>query len=108
MYLFADPKGQEGKDRLGALLATTDGFELAEYDLRLRGEGQILGDRQHGLPALRLASVLDRRRTHRDRPCGRAHDRSRPTRTWPQPQHRPLLAEVKRVFREAWEWVSSG
>ncbi len=58
IYLFADPRGQEGRDRMNALVSTSDGFELAEHDLRLRGEGQILGDRQHGLPALRLASVL--------------------------------------------------
>ncbi len=56
--LFADPKTSEGRERMAAIEATNDGFELAEYDLRLRGEGHILGDRQHGLPALRLASVL--------------------------------------------------
>ena len=49
----------------------SDGFELAEQDLRLRGEGQILGDRQHGLPALRLASVLTDGAAHRDGARGR-------------------------------------
>ena len=107
VYLFADPKGQEGKDRLGALLATTDGFELAEYDLRLRGEGQILGDRQSGMPALRLASVLtDGELIELAR--SDAHRIIEGDPHLAAPQHRPLLAEVKRVFKEAWEWVSSG
>jgi ATP-dependent DNA helicase RecG len=43
--------------RLEALVETTDGFELAEVDLELRGEGQLLGTRQSGLPDLRFASL---------------------------------------------------
>jgi ATP-dependent DNA helicase RecG len=43
--------------RLQALVETTDGFKLAEVDLELRGEGQLLGTRQSGLPDLRYASV---------------------------------------------------
>jgi ATP-dependent DNA helicase RecG len=48
--------------RLEALVATTDGFELAEVDLELRGEGQLLGTRQSGLSDLRFARLV------RDRP----------------------------------------
>jgi ATP-dependent DNA helicase RecG len=47
---------------LQALEATCDGFELAEVDLRLRGEGTILGSRQKGRSDLKLASL----RRHRD------------------------------------------
>jgi ATP-dependent DNA helicase RecG len=43
--------------RLQALVDTTDGFELAEVDLELRGEGELLGTRQSGLPDLRFASL---------------------------------------------------
>jgi ATP-dependent DNA helicase RecG len=43
--------------RLGALVATTDGFELAEKDLEQRREGQLLGLTQSGLPPLRVASL---------------------------------------------------
>jgi ATP-dependent DNA helicase RecG len=56
--------GPEGEDdlasqRLAAVARTTDGFELAEEDLRLRGEGTILGSRQKGQSDLRLASLSD-------------------------------------------------
>jgi ATP-dependent DNA helicase RecG len=40
-----------------AIAKTTDGFELAEVDLSLRGEGEILGTRQHGLPRFRVAEL---------------------------------------------------
>ncbi len=107
VYLFADPRSSEGKERMAAIASTTDGFELAEYDLRLRGEGQILGDRQHGMPALRLASVLtDGEVIEAARSDARSIVASDPHLR--RPEHRPLLAEVKRVFAEAWEWVSSG
>jgi ATP-dependent DNA helicase RecG len=48
-----------GGDRLAAVARSTDGFELAEVDLRLRGEGTILGARQKGQSDLRLASLSD-------------------------------------------------
>ena len=45
------------QERLQALVDTTDGFELAEKDLELRGEGQLLGTRQHGLSDLRFTKL---------------------------------------------------
>jgi ATP-dependent DNA helicase RecG len=105
--LFADPKTDDGRRRMAAIAAVNDGFALAEEDLRLRGEGQVLGARQSGLPELRIASVL------RD---GDLLDAARADAGLlvdadphlDAPDHAPLLEQVKRRFGADWEWVSSG
>jgi len=51
--------GEEGNERLAAVAGSTDGFALAEADLRVRGEGTLLGARQKGQSDLRLASLSD-------------------------------------------------
>jgi ATP-dependent DNA helicase RecG len=56
-YLLSTDPGPDGERRLGALEGTTDGFELAEVDLEVRGEGTILGTRQKGRTDLKLASL---------------------------------------------------
>jgi ATP-dependent DNA helicase RecG len=55
--LFADPASEAARIRLEAIAEQRDGFKLAEVDLSLRGEGEILGTRQHGLPRFRAASL---------------------------------------------------
>ena len=49
--LFGDPTSRAARRRLDAIATERDGFKLAEVDLTLRGEGEILGTRQSGLPA---------------------------------------------------------
>ncbi len=56
-YLMGDPATADGTARLEALVASTDGFHLAEVDLELRGEGTIMGQRQKGRNDLLLASL---------------------------------------------------
>ncbi len=56
-FLVGEPATGDGEARIEALVATTDGFELAEVDLELRGEGTIMGERQKGRSDLRLASL---------------------------------------------------
>ncbi len=56
-YLFGGGANPGAEQRLGALERSTDGFELAEVDLELRGEGTILGVRQKGATDLKLASL---------------------------------------------------
>ncbi|MGH2982010.1 MAG: ATP-dependent DNA helicase RecG [Solirubrobacterales bacterium] len=55
--LFADGAGEMARSRLEALAGERDGFKLAEVDLALRGEGEILGTRQHGLPRFSVATL---------------------------------------------------
>src|SRR6185503_7922229 len=57
--LFGDPGSELARRRLAAIEAERDGFKLAEVDLALRGEGEILGTRQHGLPRFRVAVLPD-------------------------------------------------
>ena len=55
--LFAEEAGELARRRLQALVETGDGFKLAEIDLELRGEGEILGTRQSGLPRFAVAKL---------------------------------------------------
>ena len=58
VLLYQYPISEAGRERLDALVATTDGFEIAERDLALRGPGDFFGTRQSGLPTLRVGDLL--------------------------------------------------
>ena len=55
--LFAEDAGGLARRRLEAVAGERDGFKLAEIDLSLRGEGEVLGTRQHGLPRFAVAEL---------------------------------------------------
>jgi ATP-dependent DNA helicase RecG len=58
VLLYQYPITEQGKERLKALTDTTDGFEIAERDLQLRGPGDFFGTRQSGMPTLRVGDLL--------------------------------------------------
>ena len=57
VLLYKQPLGETARGRLNVMRQTEDGFVIAEEDLRLRGGGEVLGTRQSGLPAFRIASL---------------------------------------------------
>ncbi len=66
ILLYASPLSQTARARLRVIYETTDGFEIARQDLMLRGPGEVLGERQSGVPLLRFADL------ERDEPLVRA------------------------------------
>ncbi|MFM7717911.1 MAG: ATP-dependent DNA helicase RecG [Actinomycetota bacterium] len=93
---------EEARARLAAMARTTDGFELADEDLRLRGEGTLFDIRQSGMPDLRLARLpedLDLVRRARDRAFALVAED--PTLA----AHAGLHAEVRERFRASMEWL---
>jgi ATP-dependent DNA helicase RecG len=57
--LVSDNKSQSSQERLNVMKNTSNGFEIADYDLKTRGPGDFFGKRQHGLPSLVIADMLN-------------------------------------------------
>jgi len=58
-FLLSDTDSGDGRARLKAMERTNDGFEIAEQDIKLRGPGDLLSTRQHGLPELKIADLVE-------------------------------------------------
>ncbi len=97
VHLISASKSEASLARLSAMERTDDGFELAQYDLSLRREGDILGNRQHGASALKLVNVVRDaaiiEAAHAD-----AAEIMREDPNLEEPQHRALALEAKRTF----------
>ena len=57
--LVANPKTESGKQRMKIMTETTNGFVLAEEDLKMRGSGEIFGTRQSGIPEFQVADIIE-------------------------------------------------
>ena len=90
----------ESRERLRVLAKTADGFRIAEEDLKLRGPGDFFGKRQHGLPELRLADMVEDMDTLRlCRDCADAILADDPN--LDKPENQPLLTEMQDLFRRS-------
>jgi ATP-dependent DNA helicase RecG len=96
--LFQGSVDEEGHSRLQAVAATSSGFDIAELDLRLRGAGDVVGLRQHGLPEMRAADLLDHALLQR---ATRAAERW--LETDPELDRHPALAEAMNGYRSVFD-----
>lgn len=91
-------KRDESLARLAAMETTDDGFELAAYDLSLRREGDILGNRQHGASGLKLVNIMRDgaviEAAHKDAQAILDLDPN-----LEEPDHRALAREVRLAFK---------
>ena len=97
--LVTASRSQTARERLRALCATNDGFQIAEEDLRLRGPGDFFGKRQHGLPQLKVADfAADMELLKEARQAAQELTAADPE--LKKPAHRLLRRKVRELFKE--------
>lgn len=97
--LVTATRNEQSRERLRVLAGTTDGFQIAEEDLKLRGPGDFFGQRQHGLPQLHIADLAGDVRLLKEAQAAAqtllAEDPGLARR-----EHAQLLERVRRMFAE--------
>lgn len=71
--MISDAQNEETTHRLQTLASTTDGFKIADEDLKLRGPGDFFGSRQHGLPEMKIADMMTDGEAIRETHAAAAH-----------------------------------
>lgn len=95
--LISDAQNAEAKRRLGIMEETTDGFKIADEDLKLRGPGDFFGARQHGLPELKIADMLTDTAVLKETQAA-AREITESDRELSLPNNRALKAAVLKLF----------
>ena len=95
--LLSDRQTEETRARLKVMTQTNDGFRISQEDLRLRGPGDFFGQRQHGLPAMKIADLsCDMRLLDEAQTAARQLMERDPELT--DPAHRPLRRRIRQLF----------
>ena len=97
--LVTSTRNPDSRARLKVLTKTTDGFQIAEEDLKLRGPGDFFGQRQHGLPQLRIADLAGDMRVLKEAQLA-AQELLERDPGLKRPEHAPLLKQVHRLFEQ--------
>ena len=97
--LVTDTRNPDSIQRLRVLASTTDGFKIAEEDLKLRGPGDFFGSRQHGMPAMRLADLTGDMRLLQEAQQAALKLLSTDPRL-EQQENRGVLRKVRRMFAD--------
>ena len=99
---MTDHVTEESKQRLRTMSSTSDGFAIAEEDLKMRGPGDFFGQRQHGLPPLKIADLTkDMKLLEETKTLTQKLLKEDPELM--APQNRPLKLEVLRLFARSGE-----
>ena len=99
-FLVSDTASESVQKRLKFLCSTSDGFAVAQYDLETRGPGDFFGSRQHGLPTLQIADLMNDTRTlHAAQSEAAALLAEDPL--LERPEHALLARQVEQMFDKA-------
>ena len=99
-FLVSDNASESVQKRLRFLCSTSDGFAVAQYDLETRGPGDFFGSRQHGLPTLQVADLMNDTRTlHAAQSEAAALLAADPL--LERPEHALLARQVEQMFEQA-------
>ena len=97
--LITSTKNPDSMSRLRTLASTTDGFQISEEDLKARGPGDFFGNRQHGLPQMRIADLTgDMRLLQEAQEAARQLLEQDPR--LERAENRPVLARVRQLFAD--------